>query len=155
MTDRLPHLVMKYQPCGKRSQGRPPKRYVDHNRNGPGHEAYNPASYNDDDDDLFNLLSVGVEGGCFTSSHSDTSHLVRLLLMSDRPVAKTSICTKHNTDKRQTFTLPAGIEPAIQATKRPHIHALDSAADGIDGLWASEADFRSTEVVSYVNNPCT
>jgi len=89
------------------------------------------------------------------SSHSDTSHLVRLLWTSDRSVAKASNCTTHNTDKSQTSTLPAGIEPAIPATERPHIHALASAASGIDGLWASEANFRSTEIVSYVNNPCT
>jgi hypothetical protein len=28
-TDRLPHLIMKYKPCGKRSQGRPFKRLLD------------------------------------------------------------------------------------------------------------------------------
>jgi len=27
--DRLPHLIMKYQPCGKWSQGRPLKRLLD------------------------------------------------------------------------------------------------------------------------------
>ena len=26
---RLPHLIRKYQPCGKRSQGRPLKRLLD------------------------------------------------------------------------------------------------------------------------------
>jgi hypothetical protein len=46
--------------------------------------------YDDDDDDLMNPLSVGAEGDCFTSSHSDTSQLVRLLWTSDRPVAKDS-----------------------------------------------------------------
>jgi len=25
-TDRLPHVIMKYQPCGERSEGRPLKR---------------------------------------------------------------------------------------------------------------------------------
>jgi len=28
-TGRLPHLIRKYQPCGKRSQGRPLKRLLD------------------------------------------------------------------------------------------------------------------------------
>ena len=28
-TDRLPHLIVKYQPCGKRSQGQPLKRLPD------------------------------------------------------------------------------------------------------------------------------
>jgi hypothetical protein len=28
-TDRLPHLVIEYQPCGKGSQGRPLKRIPD------------------------------------------------------------------------------------------------------------------------------
>jgi hypothetical protein len=28
-TDRLAHLIMKYQPCGKRRQGRSPKRFID------------------------------------------------------------------------------------------------------------------------------
>jgi len=27
-TDRLPHLIMKYKPCGRRSQGRPFKRLL-------------------------------------------------------------------------------------------------------------------------------
>jgi len=27
--DRRPHLIMKYEPCGKRSQGQPIKRLLD------------------------------------------------------------------------------------------------------------------------------
>jgi hypothetical protein len=26
--DRLPHLIMKYQPCGKQSQGQSPKDFL-------------------------------------------------------------------------------------------------------------------------------
>jgi hypothetical protein len=96
-----------------------------------------------------------VEGDCITSSHLNTSHLVRLLWARDRPVAKASVCTTHTIDKRQKSVLPAGIEPSILVTVRPQTHALDSAASGIGRLLASEADFRSNEVVSYVNNPCT
>jgi hypothetical protein len=39
--------------------------------------------------------------------------------------------TTHNTHNRQTSMSPVGFEPAIPASKRPHTHALDSAATGI------------------------
>jgi hypothetical protein len=39
--------------------------------------------------------------------------------------------TKHNTHKRQTSMPPEGFEPAIPASERPQIHALDRAATGI------------------------
>jgi hypothetical protein len=34
--------------------------------------------------------------------------------------------------KRQTSMPPTGIEPTIPASERPHTHALDRAATGID-----------------------
>jgi hypothetical protein len=43
--DRLPHLIVKYQPRGKRSQKRPLKNFSTDNGIGTGHEDQNPASY--------------------------------------------------------------------------------------------------------------
>ena len=40
--------------------------------------------------------------------------------------------TTHNTHNRQTSMPQGGFEPAIPASKRPQIHALDRAAIGID-----------------------
>ena len=37
--DRLRHLIIKYLPCGKRSQGRPLRRLLPVNGTGSGHEA--------------------------------------------------------------------------------------------------------------------
>ena len=39
---------------------------------------------------------------------------------------------KHNTHSRQTSIQPAGFEPAIPASQRPHTHALYRAAIGIN-----------------------
>jgi hypothetical protein len=39
--------------------------------------------------------------------------------------------TTHNIHKRQTSMPPAGFEPAIPASERPHTHTLDRAATGI------------------------
>jgi hypothetical protein len=63
-------------------------------------------------------------------SHSDTPHSIGLLWTSDRPVEETSIW-QHNTHKRQTFTSPAGFDPAILASERPQTHTLNRAATGI------------------------
>ena len=38
-TDRLPHFIVKYQPCGKRSQERTPKNFWTVDGIGTGHEA--------------------------------------------------------------------------------------------------------------------
>jgi len=55
-------------------------------------------------------------------SHSDTPRSVRLLCKSDRPIVKTS-SWQHTI--RQTFMVPVGFEPAIPASERPQIHALN------------------------------
>ena len=39
--------------------------------------------------------------------------------------------TKHNAHKRLTSMPPAGFEPKIPASERPHIHALHHAATGV------------------------
>jgi hypothetical protein len=39
--------------------------------------------------------------------------------------------TTHNIHKRQTFMPPAGFEPTILASERPHTQVLDRAATGI------------------------
>jgi hypothetical protein len=54
-----------------------------------------------------------------------TPHSVVLLWTSDRPVL-----TTHGTHARQTSMPPAGFEPAIPASERPHTHTLDRAAAG-------------------------
>jgi len=43
-TDRLAHLIMKYQPCGKRSQDDPSGDFCTVNVTATGYEAWNPAS---------------------------------------------------------------------------------------------------------------
>jgi hypothetical protein len=42
--------------------------------------------------------------------------------------------TTHNTHKIQTSMPPAGFEPAIPASVRPHSHASDRAATGIGAV---------------------
>jgi hypothetical protein len=76
-------------------------------------------------------------------SHSDThththslslslslSLSVGLLWTSDQPNAKTSTW-QHTTLSRDKYPCPAWFEPAIPASERPQIHALDRAATGI------------------------
>ena len=43
--DRLPHLIMKYQPCGKETKYNTSKDFSTVNGTGRGHEAQNPACY--------------------------------------------------------------------------------------------------------------
>jgi hypothetical protein len=43
--DRLPHLIMKYQSCGKGSKGRPFKEFSTVNGTGRVPEAQHPTSY--------------------------------------------------------------------------------------------------------------
>jgi hypothetical protein len=64
-------------------------------------------------------------------SHSDAPHLVGLCRTSDRTDAETSTCIAHNYRKTQTSMPPAGFEPAIPASERPHTHAFDREATGI------------------------
>jgi len=65
-----------------------------------------------------------------TRSHSDTLHPVNLLWKSDQPDAETSLTTR-NSQNRHTSITPAGFEPAIPASERPHTHSLGRAATGI------------------------
>ena len=50
--------------------------------------------------------------------------------------------TTHSIHKRQTSMYPAGFEPAIPASDRPHTHALDRTATGI-----GECDFISVSIL--------
>jgi hypothetical protein len=61
----------------------------------------------------------------------DNKLSVGLLWKTGRAVAETSTCTKHNIHEKRTTTPPAGFEPAIPASDRPHIYALDRGAAGI------------------------
>jgi hypothetical protein len=61
-------------------------------------------------------------------SHSEALQSVGLLWMSDQPVLYLTTLITH---KRQTSMSPAGFEPAIPASERPQIHALDREATGI------------------------
>ena len=64
-------------------------------------------------------------------SHSDTPHWVGFLWTSDRPVTETSTW-QHTTLTRDRHKCPLrGFEPAIPASERLQIHALDRAATGI------------------------
>ena len=68
-------------------------------------------------------------------SHTETPHPVGLLWTRDRPVVETS------TWQHTTFTAdrppcpPAGCEPAIRASARPHTYAIDLAVTGIGGFF--------------------
>ena len=50
-TDRLPHLIMKYQPCGKRSQGRTLEKRLDCSWDWNRSRYLKPWKLYDDDDD--------------------------------------------------------------------------------------------------------
>jgi hypothetical protein len=70
-------------------------------------------------------------------SHSDTSDSVGLLWTSWPARRRDIYLTTHNTHTRQTSMPLAGFEPAILASKRPQILALDSLATGIGCLQAT------------------
>jgi len=57
------------------------------------------------------------------------SFIIRILWTSNQPEAETSDNTQHS---HQTTMRPAGLEPAIPASERPQIHALDLSGTGID-----------------------
>ena len=60
-------------------------------------------------------------------SHTNEPDSVGLLWTSDQLVAEISTIT-HNTHKREISMPPAGFEPTISESERPHTYALDSAA---------------------------
>ena len=58
--------------------------------------------------------------------------------------------TKYTTNKKQTYTLLAGFELAISASKRPKIHAIDRAANGIcriSWIWKNNIKMGRRKVV--------
>jgi hypothetical protein len=63
------------------------------------------------------LLVVVVEGYCGISSH--THILGRTSLDEGSAQRRDLYLNTNNTRKRQTFMLPAGLEPAIPAIERP------------------------------------
>jgi len=50
--------------------------------------------------------------------------------------------TTHNTHNRQTFVLPAGLEPTVTASERPQTHASGRTATGIGVLWHRAVETR-------------
>ena len=66
----------------------------------------------------------------FQITQNDAPNSVGLLWTSDQIVAKT--CTWTTQHSRQTHSPQARFETEIQASKRPHTHALDRAATGTD-----------------------
>jgi hypothetical protein len=91
---------------------------------------------------------LGLASSClkFLRWHSDTPHPVGLLWTSDRPCRRDLYLTTHNTHKRRTSMLPAGFEPVISASERPHTHALDHAATGWSGFnWIKSGFFSTLE----------
>ena len=84
-------------------------------------------------------------------SHSDTTHSVGLLWTSDRLVAETFPCPKHNIHNRHTSMLSVRFEPAIPASKWPHTYILESAWPprvAIVLLLSSKLYYISNNVVS-------
>jgi hypothetical protein len=65
---------------------------------------------------------------CFTNTLIHTT-LGRNPWTSDQPAAEAAAYTRHNTDKRQICTSPAGFEPTIPASERSQAYALDRAAN--------------------------
>jgi len=89
---------------------------------------------------FFSLLTVGVDGYCYTWSHSTIptclhtythTHLAVLPWSRDRLIAETSKCIIHTINKRRTFIPPTRFEPAIPSRQRMQTHNLDSALTGI------------------------
>jgi hypothetical protein len=93
--------------------------------------------------DLFLHTLARCSGYCYTWLHSMTNtytHSVGFLWTSDKPIAVTSTW-RHNTHNRQTSMAPAGFEPAIPASERPHTHTLDRADPVVSILYTS-LEFR-------------
>jgi len=67
-------------------------------------------------------------------THTYKHTFVRTLSTSNRPLAETST-QQHTTHKRETSIPPAGFEPAVPDSGRPHIHALVAPPPGIRLLW--------------------
>ena len=64
-------------------------------------------------------------------SHSGTPESVGLVWTSDQPEADPSTWQHTTLNKRQKSMPPAGFEPTILVSERPHTHALDRATTGI------------------------
>ena len=60
-----------------------------------------------------------------SQSHSDTRHSVRLLWMSDRPVAETSSWQNKYIHKTKIHTTGGGFQSAVPASKLQLTHALE------------------------------
>jgi len=58
--------------------------------------------------------------------------------------------TTHNTHNRQTSMPPAGFEPTIPASERPHIHALDRAATAIGICDVYKHNYRDCNYVFFM-----
>jgi len=65
---------------------------------------------------------------------NDTHTLSRTPLEEESTRCRDLYLTTHNIHKRQTSMHPAGFEPAIQASKRPQLCALDRAVTVIGNL---------------------
>ena len=80
-----------------------------------------------------------------TRTHTHT-HSIELLWTRDRSVAETSYLTTNNIRKSQTAVPLAGFEPTIPARERPHTHALDLAATGIDDDGSNDRNMQKCNV---------
>ena len=86
------------------------------------------------------LLILSVEWYNYTWSHSMTQTHTHTHTLSRTSVDEGSAHlrylyqTTHNTHNRQTSMHPAGFEPAVSASERLQIYALDHVATSISGL---------------------
>ena len=71
------------------------------------------------------IAGQGLSTIVASRSQSDIPHSVGLLWTSDQPDAETSTW-QHTTHTRQITTPPEGFVPAIPASERLQIHALDA-----------------------------
>jgi hypothetical protein len=81
--------------------------------------------------------------------HNDTQHSVGLLYTGDRPVVETLPGNTQHSRETDIHTPPAGFEPAIPESERPHTHALDSAATGIGFVITRSSCYSSNKRLRF------
>jgi len=84
-----------------------------------------------------------------------TPHSVGLLLTSDQSNAE-NFTWQHATLKKTDIHAPAGFEPTIPASERPHTHTLDRAATGTGNDYVTITIRQTIKITSNYRgtSPC-
>jgi len=104
--------------------------------------------------DLFCILTVGLEGYCYTLSLSVTTYthtLDRTPLYEGSAIRRDIYVTTHNNHMKQTATPPAGFEPAISASQRRPKAARPT---GLPSLWSCNYVFMVLTRLSLILRRC-